>query len=231
MSTRRNVLLLDALGTLVRLEPPVLHLRHQLARRFGLELSESEAATALAAEIRYYRAHLDAGADRESLAALRHRCAEVLRGALPQPQALDRVGTEALMQALLDSLRFSAFDDARGALEDARGRQQKLVVASNWDVSLHEVLARLNLANLVDGIVTSAEVGARKPAPAVFERALALAGADPEDALHVGDSVAEDVVGAQRAGIEPVLLSRDGRAAPQGVRTIATLAELAQVAT
>jgi putative hydrolase of the HAD superfamily len=231
MSPRRNVLLLDALGTLVRLEPPVPHLRRQLARRFGLELSESEAETALAAEIRYYRAHLDDGRDFETLAALRHRCAEVLRGALPRPQALEGVSTEALMQALLDSLRFSAFDDAHGSLQDARRRRQKLVVASNWDVSLHEVLARLNLADLVDGIVTSAEVGARKPAPAVFERALALAGADAGDALHIGDSVAEDVVGAQRAGIKPVLLSRDGRVAPPGVRTIATLAELAQLAT
>jgi putative hydrolase of the HAD superfamily len=231
MSPRPHALLLDALGTLVRLEPPVPHLRHQLARRFGLELSESEAATALATEIRYYRAHLDEGRDGESLTALRHRCAEVLRGALPWPQALDRVDTEELMQALLDSLRFSVFDDARGALQDARRRRQKLVVASNWDVSLHEVLARLSLTILVDGIVTSAEVGARKPAPAVFERALALAGADPGEALHIGDSVAEDVVGAQRVGIEPVLLSRDGRAAPPGVRTIATLAELAQVAT
>jgi putative hydrolase of the HAD superfamily len=231
MSPRPHALLLDALGTLVRLEPPVPHLRHQLARRFGLELSESEAATALAAEIRYYRAHLDEGRDRESLAALRHRCAEVLRRALPRPQALEGVGTEALMQALLDSLHFSAFDDAHGALQAARRRRQKLVVASNWDVSLHEVLARLNLTELVDGIVTSAQVGARKPAPAVFERSLALAGADPGEALHIGDSVAEDVVGAQRVGIEPVLLSRDGRAAPPGVRTIATLAELAQVAT
>ena len=74
----------------------------------------------------------------------------------------------------------------------------RVVVASNWDVSLHEVLERLELAPLLDGVVTSAEVGARKPDPAVFMRALALAGAATSDAVHVGDSVEEDVRGRAR---------------------------------
>ena len=42
----------------------------------------------------------------------------------------------------------------------------RLVVVSNWDVSLHEVLARTGLTPLLDGAVTSAEVGAAKPDPA-----------------------------------------------------------------
>ena len=87
-----------------------------------------------------------------------------------------------------------------------------MVVASNWDVSLHHVLERLELAQLVDGIVTSAEVGARKPSPAVFERALALVHARPAEALHVGDSIEEDVVGARAAGIDAILLARHGGA-------------------
>jgi len=45
--------------------------------------------------------------------------------------------------------------------------------------------------------------------------------------VHVGDSLEEDVVGARAAGIEAVLLRRDGRPGPSGVRTIASLAELA----
>ena len=75
-------------------------------------------------------------------------------------------------------------------------------------------------------VPTSAEAGARKPAPAVFERALAIAGARAEHAIHIGDSLEEDVIGARRAGVEPVLLSRDGRRAAAGVRTIRSLGEL-----
>ena len=226
MAARHKALLLDALGTLVRLDPPAPRLRVELAERFGLRVTESQAAEAIAAEIRYYRAHLDEGRDTASLAALRRRCAEALLQALPVSDALSSLGLDAMTEALLNSLHFGAFDDARGAIEAARAAGLRIVVASNWDVSLHGVLDRLGLAALLDGIVTSAEAGARKPAGAVFESALRLAGAAPSEALHVGDSVDEDVHGAVAAGIEPVLLSRDGRQAPPGVRRISSLREL-----
>lgn len=227
-----RALLLDALGTLVALEPPAPILQRELAARFGISVCEEQAAQALAAEIRYYRAHLDLGRDQESLAELRRRCAEVLRSALPQSDTLARVGTDELTSALLASLQFSAFPDAAPAIGQARSSGWRVVIASNWDVSLHHVLDRLELAALVDGIVTSAEVGARKPSPAVFERALALVRAKPPEALHVGDSIEEDVLGARAAGIEPILLTRRGGAeVPSAVRTISSLSELAGIVT
>jgi putative hydrolase of the HAD superfamily len=80
---------------------------------------------------------------------------------------------------------------------------------------------------LFDGIVTSAQVGARKPAAAIFQRALSLLGVPPARAVHVGDSLHEDVEGARSAGIGAVLLRRDGEPGPAGVRTVASLTELA----
>jgi putative hydrolase of the HAD superfamily len=216
-------LLLDALGTLVRLEPPVPVLRRVLAERCGIMLTEDEAVRGIAAEIAYYRGHLDEGRDERSLARLRRRAAEALRGAVP---ALSRVHSDTLTEILLASIRFSSFPDAAPALAVARARGLLLVVASNWDISLHDLLARLKLAPLLNGVVTSAEVGASKPSPAVFERALRLVGVASADAMHVGDSVEHDVIGACNAGIKPILLSRDGRLAPPGVQTIASLAEL-----
>jgi putative hydrolase of the HAD superfamily len=230
MSTGRtacvNALLLDALGTVVALEPPAPRLRSELARRFGIEVTEEQAAHAIAAEIRYYRSHLDDGRDQSRLRLLRERCAEVIRSALPPSPRLSAIPTSDMTDALLASISFTAFADARPAIVSARARGLKVVVASNWDVSLHEVLARLGLAELLDGIVTSAEAGARKPAAAVFERALSIASAEPAAAVHVGDSIEEDVAGARAAGLTPVLISRDGRCAPSGVEEIATLEEL-----
>jgi len=223
--TAPSAILLDALGTLVALEPPAPRLRAELAERFGLEVSARQAARAIAAEIAYYRTHLDAGRDPAGLEALRRECAGVLRAELP---AAD-LELDPLVEALLASLRFTAFADVRPALVAARSRGQRLVVVSNWDVSLHGVLRALELEPLLDGIITSAGAGARKPAPAIFEQALALAGAGPEEAIHVGDSLDEDVAGARDAGIEPVLVRRDGGAEVRGVRTISSLAELAGV--
>ncbi|MBV9681154.1 MAG: HAD-IA family hydrolase [Solirubrobacterales bacterium] len=218
-------ILLDALGTLVALEPPAPLLRSELATRFGVDVSEAEAARAIAAEIAHYRAHLDEGRDSAGLDALRRRCADVLRSALP-----DGVGRwlelDPLVDALLASLRFSDFPDVRPALEAARARGQRLVVVSNWDVSLVGVLRGLELEPLLDGILTSAMVGARKPATAIFEQALALAGVGPDQAVHVGDSLDEDVAGARAAGIEPVLIRRGGGPPVPRVRTISSLSEL-----
>jgi putative hydrolase of the HAD superfamily len=218
-------ILLDALGTLLALEPPAPALRAELSARFGFEVSEAEAARAIAAEITFYRAHLDEGRDEAGLRALRRRSAEVLRSALPG-DAADRLALDPLVDALVASLHFTPFPDVRPALEAARGRGQRLVVVSNWDVSLVGVLRALGLEPLLDGIVTSAGAGVRKPAPAIFAQALELAGVPAGDAIHVGDTLDEDVAGARAAGIEPVLIRRGGGPAVPGVRTISSLAEL-----
>jgi putative hydrolase of the HAD superfamily len=224
MLRRAEAVLFDALGTLVALEPPGPLLREALEARAGVKVSAAEAEAAVAAEISYYRAHLDEGRDRRSLASLRRRCAEALRAALPEhAQAIE---IELLEAILLDSLRFSAFPDAREAIEAVRRMPARAIVVSNWDVSLKDVLERLRLGPLLDGVVTSARAGARKPSAAIFARALEFARAAPGQAVHVGDSVEEDVAGARRAGIEPILLRRDGEPGPTGVRTISNLSEL-----
>jgi putative hydrolase of the HAD superfamily len=221
----KAAILLDALGTLVRLEPPAPRLRAELQTRFGLEVSLDEAQVAIAAEIAHYRAHLDEGRDSASLVALRRRCAEALTAALPGRARLLEIGLHEMTDALLASLEFSAFDDVQPALTAARERGQRLIVVSNWDVSLHEVLERLAIAPLLDAILTSAEVGARKPSPVIFARALEVAAIGADDAVHVGDNLEEDVAGARAAGIEPILVRRDGSSGPPGVRTVAGLAQ------
>jgi putative hydrolase of the HAD superfamily len=221
-----RAILLDALGTLLELEPPAGFLRAELATRFGVTLSEADAQRAVAAEIAYYRRHFDEGRDPRSLAALRERCAGALREATPEEARARLPPASGLVDALLASLRFRVYPDVRPALSCLRERGSVLVVVSNWDVSLHGVLGRVGVASMVDQIVTSAEAGARKPARAIFELALRLAGVAAGDAVHVGDSLDDDVAGARAAGIEAVLVSRDGSPGPEGVLTITSLAEL-----
>jgi putative hydrolase of the HAD superfamily len=217
-------LLIDAMGTLVQLQPPAPRLRDQLRRRFGIEVSLEQARAAMVAEISYYRAHMLEGRDQASVRELRRRCAEAMRPALGQH---DLNGAQ-MTQALLASLQFSVFDDAVPALHAASARGLRVVVVSNWDSSLGERLACLGLAPLLDAVVTSAVVGAGKPEPAIFYSALEVAGVEARQALHVGDSLEEDVTGARAAGIAVVWLNRaDVRGEPPpGVPVIASLAEL-----
>jgi putative hydrolase of the HAD superfamily len=215
--TRVRAVLLDALGTLVELQPPAPRLR-RLLRESGFEVTEERAAAGFGAEIAYYLDHHLEGSDPERLERLRDRCAEELRGALDLP-GLDHTTTR---RAMLGSLEFTAYPDVIPALGELREDGLRLVVASNWDCSLPGWLEPTGIVELVDGVVTSAEVGAPKPSPRVFERALSVAGVEAADAVHVGDTVDNDIEGAAAAGVRGVLLQREGDP-PPGVEAIASL--------
>lgn len=204
----RRAVFIDALGTLLRLEPPWEAI--DPAAVAGLPAARVRAA--FAAEMAYYRDHSDEGSDRERLAELRRRCAAILSRELGR-----EIGVETMMAAI----RFTPFADAAPALRDLRGRGLRLICVSNWDCSLPEVLERTGLAPLLDGVVASATAGARKPAGAIFGPALELAGCGPHEALHVGDSDV-DVEAAEAAGIAVLRIDRSGDAAGG----IASLAEI-----
>jgi putative hydrolase of the HAD superfamily len=218
---RPRAILFDALGTLVSLQPPAPLLRAGVRARLGVEVDDIAAERVMREEIAYYRAHLHEAADADGLADLRRRCAALVRDGLELDASVDQV-----LPILLGALRFEPFPDAPGALRELRAAGLALVVVSNWDVSLHEVLARTGLVPLVDAAVSSAEAHSAKPERAIFARALALAGCAASEAWHVGDSPDADVAGARRAGITPVLIDRAGAPDRGPVRRIASLAEL-----
>lgn len=227
----RRAILLDALGTLLELEPPLPALQTLMRERHGIEVSPEDGRRALRAEMGHYRANCVRAADAQSLLELRLQCAGIIASELGgRAQAL---GARELLPTLLDSLRFAPFPEVPATLARWRERGLRLVVASNWDVSLHDVLERTGLRERLDGVATSAEVGSAKPAGELFAAALALAGAQAGEAIHVGDSLEEDIAGARAAGIEAVWVRRErqrDREAPPGVTVIATLDELGPVA-
>jgi putative hydrolase of the HAD superfamily len=203
-----RAVLLDALGTLVELEPPWVHLAPELE----LEPDDENLVRAVRKEMAFYKEHSHEGRDADSVAALRARCADILSW------ELDR---EVSVEAMMAAFRFQAFPDVAPAIEDLRSRGLRLVCVSNWDVSLTEVLERCGLDGMLDGVVTSAGSGSRKPDPVIFSQALEIAGCSADEALHVGDTREEDVAGADAAGIRVLLLDRDGGG------DISSLAELA----
>lgn len=188
---------LDALGTLVELEPPWISLREMVPA----EVSDERLVVALRAEMAYYRDHAHEGRDEASLADLRERCAAIVSR---------KLGMDVGVDELVEAIRFTAYPDVIPALGALRDRGLRLIAVSNWDCSLPRVLERCGLGGMLDGTVTSAEAGARKPDPAIFAAALELAGCTAEEALHVGDTADEDVAGARAAGIRALLIDREG---------------------
>jgi putative hydrolase of the HAD superfamily len=116
------------------------------------------------------------------------------------------------------------YDDVLPALDTLASRGLKLGVISNWDHRLRPLLTSLNLHSYFQTIVVSCEVGAPKPAGAIFAAAVSSLGLPHGAILHVGDSAEMDVLGARAAGLQAVLLRRATEpAGPGGIRSLLEL--------
>ena len=214
-----RAVLLDALGTLVRLEPPAPRLQASLRARLDLDVPLDRCAAAMQAEMAYYGAHCARASDDVALAVLRLECADVLADVL----AAGPQGAE-ILPCLTDAVVFTAFEDALPALDALAAQGRRLAVVSNWDVSLPPVLRRLGLAERLETVVHSAGVGASKPDPRPFQVALARLELAPGDCIHVGDDPVSDGQGAAAAGLRALLVDRSG--ANPGGRNVRSLEDV-----
>lgn len=111
-----------------------------------------------------------------------------------------------------------------GVSEDARvtrtvqriAAKHRTVVVSNGGAGQRRKLAAAGLADAFEHVVVSGEVRARKPSPAIFERAISLLGVAPSSVLHVGDDPKADIAGATAAGLATCWVAR-GRTYPPGL--------------
>jgi putative hydrolase of the HAD superfamily len=231
-----KAVLLDAGLTLLRARPSLGGVYAGVTARLGVEVPP--AAFEAAAESAFHAMgleHREGGepglrtSDDLERESWRRHARRVMDG-VPAMRGLD-FGRwfEVLYDEFGAATAWEPFDDTRPALEALRRAGVRTVVVSNWDGRLRKILEEHELTPLLDGVVISAEVGWRKPHGEIFRRGLAAAGVRPGEALHCGDSVGDDVEGARAAGIRPVLLSRDGRVAPEGVAVVRDLVTLAEM--
>ncbi|TLM98615.1 MAG: HAD family hydrolase [Actinobacteria bacterium] len=128
-----------------------------------------------------------------------------------------------------DPARWKAYPDVRPGFGRLREKGLRLGIISNWDRRLSGLLAGLELSPLLDVVVSSAEVGLRKPDPRIFELAAEAMDVDPADCVHVGDHHYADIVGATAVGMTPVLIDRHGGATAERGLFIRTLDEIDDV--
>lgn len=112
------------------------------------------------------------------------------------------------------------------SLSRLRNAGLRLGIVSNSDGRVEEALAQAGLREYFDVVIDSGLAGIEKPDPAIFLAALDALGVGPEEALYVGDLYEVDVVGAQAAGIEAVLLTPPGSLPHRPCRTAGSVAEL-----
>ena len=84
----------------------------------------------------------------------------------------------------------------------------ELAVVSNFDSRLRMILSQLGVSQYFSHLFLSSELGADKPDPLIYQRALKLSGFSPNEVLHVGDDPVRDWQGAEESGLTVFRLQR-----------------------
>ena len=86
-----------------------------------------------------------------------------------------------------------------------------VIVITNGTCDIQEAkVEKMGLRDHVDDVLIAQDVGASKPSPRIYHRALELADCRPEEAVMVGDNYGRDIIGALRCGIRAIWMRRDG---------------------
>jgi putative hydrolase of the HAD superfamily len=101
------------------------------------------------------------------------------------------------------------FDDVIPTLAELKNRGLRLAIISNYDSRIDDLLRDFEIEHFFDGVHVSSRIGAAKPDGDIFLSAMRYHRVEPQRALHVGDSLREDVEGASAVGIRAVLLDRN----------------------
>jgi putative hydrolase of the HAD superfamily len=209
-----KVIFLDAVGTLFGVRGSVGEVYSASARKFGVEI---EAERLEQAFHRSFQASQPLTFPHVSITEIPEQEFEwwraVSRATFEQVGALEQFHNfEDFFLYLYGHFTthkpWFVYPDIVPALEHWREDAIELGIISNFDSRLHAVLEGLELRKYFKSITISSNIGAAKPDPAIFHKALAKHDCEPRHAWHVGDSVKEDYEGAKEAGLRAFLLAR-----------------------
>jgi putative hydrolase of the HAD superfamily len=231
MNTRVRVVFFDAAGTLFRVKGSVADIYLDLAQKHGFNRRpDSHYAIQEAFRRAFEEAPPPVFAATEP--AEIKQCErlwwfDVVHNVFYRVGMFDRFDDffEEVFHAFDGPAYWTLFPETESVLGRLKRAGLELGIVSNFDTRLFNVLRGLGLAGYFDTVTISSLAHAAKPAPRIFHVALEKHAAEPSDAVHVGDSLKDDVEGARTAGLTGLLLDRQSRT-PMAATVIRTLDEL-----
>lgn len=177
----------------------------RIAARHGLTLDTTRYDEAREAAVLNLKRHPELLHDE----SIWHRFTEEIFIGMGGSEAIASECATEIEEGWAMSENFELFEDALPVLEELRMAELKIGLISNGIRDLTQFVAHHRLD--VDVIVDSRSHGRVKPHPTIFEAALRLLGAAPAEAVMVGDSLEEDIQGAQALGMRAILVDREDR--------------------
>jgi FMN hydrolase / 5-amino-6-(5-phospho-D-ribitylamino)uracil phosphatase len=201
-----RAVMFDVDFTLCRPGPELSAERYaRIAARHGLRLDTGRYDEAREAAVLNLKRHPELLHDE----SIWHRFTEEIFIGMGGPEAIASDCATEIEEGWAVSENFELFEDALPVLEELRVADLRIGLVSNGIRDLTEFVAHHRLD--VDAIVDSRSHGRVKPHPTIFEAALELLGATAGEAVMVGDSLEEDIQGAQALGMRAILIDRESR--------------------
>lgn len=106
--------------------------------------------------------------------------------------------------------QMALFDDVLPALTELKTLDLHLGMISNMSISGLSLSKKMGLNNIIDRSITSQDAGFTKPDIRIFQFALNHLNIQASNAVFIGDQIESDILGAETAGLLPILIDRDG---------------------
>ena len=200
----------DAAGTLIFLPKSVGQHYALVGERVGLSLDSAALDQAFAASWKQMPARpaIDGPREDDDKGWWRELVNRVLDQVAPGIGELDR---DAFFEVAYSHFAEAGVWDLYPEVAEVLGALQPrfdLAVVSNFDGRLRMILEHLGVSQFFSHVFLSSELGADKPDPEIYRRALRLSNSGPGKALHVGDDPVRDWEGAAAAGLSVFRLDR-----------------------
>src|ERR1700720_3017711 len=200
----------DAVGTLFYLTKTVGDHYAYVGREVGLDLDaqELERAFHTAWEKMPQRTAIDGPRENDDKGWWRELVDLVLDQVAPSLSEFDRDNFfEVAYEHFAEAGVWELYPEVSDVLEQLATRFQ-LAVISNFDGRLRFILQHLGISKFFSHIFISSEIGADKPDPEIYQRALKLIDLKANEVLHVGDDPERDWEAAGTAGLSIFRLDR-----------------------
>jgi putative hydrolase of the HAD superfamily len=200
----------DAAGTLIHLPKSVGHHYALVGERVGLPLEAEALDRAFGACWKQMPARpaIEGPREDDDKEWWRELVDRVLEQVAPGTAELDRDAFfEVAYSHFAEPGVWELYPEVVEILDSLRGRFE-LAVISNFDGRLRMIFEHLGVSPYFSHVFVSSELGADKPDPEIFARAMHLSRVRPNEALHVGDDPARDWEAASSAGLAVFRLER-----------------------
>ena len=202
----------DLYQTLIHHDPPYADSLSQIIGDFGIEITADDLRrpVVIADEFIYMensRLSINQRSHEDKMSLFSKYHSILLKEANIEPTA-ELIRHNIVKMQQIDFKRV-LFDDVLPVLKQLKQKGFILGLISNVDSDITPLLNKLALTPLLQVVVTSQGSGYHKPQPQIFRQAATQASLEPEESMYVGDQYQVDVLGAEEAGMQGILIDRN----------------------